>query len=338
MKHTKKIIFVLLAMFFVTQLIGLAVISQYSPEIKQATDEQGNIINITTYNLPYGADPPEDINPVNTLISIIIAIAIAVIFMLILMRYKVELFLRTWFFIVVAFALAITIYAFINKIPYAQLIALIIAIPLAALKLFKRNIIVHNATELLIYPGIAAIFVPLLPDKNGWLVNKLSFIFPKITEITYINIVFSVWPVVILLILISIYDIYAVWHAGFMQKMAQYQIKRLKFFTGFFVPYLGKKERMQIQQAKKEAKLEGLKNKKIKVNVAILGGGDVVFPIILAGVVLNALGIMQALIINIGATLALAFLFYISKKGKFYPAMPFISAGCLIALGLALLL
>ena len=115
-----------------------------------------------------------------------------------------------------------------------------------------------------------------------------------------------------------------------------YQINKLKFFTGFFVPYLGKKEKALLEKAKKSEKPED-KDKKIKVNVAILGGGDVIFPIILAGVVFNTLGLLQALIISIGATLALAFLFYISKKGKFYPAMPFISVGCFAALGVAYL-
>lgn len=294
-------------MFFVTQLIGIAVINQYSPQQIEIIDEQGKITNKTIYNLPYGMDPPENITPANTLISIIIAIAIAVIFMLILMRYKAEFFLRLWFFIVVALALGVTINSFIQNIKYSPLIALAIAIPFAVLKLFKRHIIVHNITELLIYPGIAAIFVPIL----------------------------NIWTVVLLLILISIYDIYAVWHAGFMQKMAQYQIKKLKFFTGFFVPYIRKEDRLLIKQAKSDHKLQ---NKKIKINVAILGGGDVVFPIILAGVVLNAIGFLPALIINLGATLSLAFLFYISKKGKFYPAMPFISAGCFIALAIAYLI
>ncbi len=339
MKHAKKVVMILLGMFFITQLIGIAVIAKYNPEVQQVVNDKGQIVNQTTYHLPYGTDPPTDIDPGSTFISIIISIAIAVILMLVLMKYKAELFLRTWFFVVVTFALAVTINAFIDKIPHAQLIAVVIALPLSAIKLFKRNIYMHNFTELLIYPGIAAIFVPLLIDKNGWLVNKLSFIFPKITEITHINTVFSIWPVVILLILISIYDIYAVWHAGFMQKMAQYQIKKLKFFTGFFVPYLGKKDRIKINQAStKGATLDKIRNKKIKVNVAILGGGDVVFPIILAGVVFNSLGFVQSLIISIGATIALAWLFYISKKGKFYPAMPFISVGCLIALGLALLI
>jgi hypothetical protein len=87
-----------------------------------------------------------------------------------------------------------------------------------------------------------------------------------------------------------------------MQKMAQYQIKKLKFFTGFFIPYIGKKERELLREAKRNSEI---KNKKIKVNVAILGGGDVIFPIILAGVVFNQLGFIQALLINIGATLTL---------------------------------
>lgn len=302
MKHSLKIVIILLGMFFITQIIGIAVANQYAPKTEQIIDEQGNLTNITTYNLPYGMDPPQDINPTSTLISIIIAIAIAVVFMLILMRYKAEFFLRAWFFIVVVLALGITINSFILRMHYAPIIAIVIALPLAALKLFKRNILVHNLTELLIYPGIAAIFIPLLK---------------------------SIWAVVLLLILISIYDMYAVWHAGFMQKMAEYQIKKLRFFTGFFVPYLGKKEKMLVKQAKGNIKLQ---NKKIKVNVAILGGGDVVFPIILAGVVLNQLGLLQSLVISVGSTLALAFLFYISKKGKFYPAMPFISAGCFIGL------
>src|SRR3989344_2772387 len=62
------------------------------------------------------------------------------------------------------------------------------------------------------------------------------------------------------------------------------------------------------------------------------------YSAIIAGVVLAAFGPLAALIIAIGASLGLAFLFYFSKKGKFYPAMPFITIGCFIALGLVYLL
>lgn len=303
MKHAIKITILLLVMFFVTQLIGIAVISSYSPEIKEVQGLNGTV-NITTYNLPYGMDPPEGVTPQSTLFSIIFAIIIAVILMFVLMKYKAELFLRLWFFFVVSIAIAITINAGIKDyLDYNSLLAIAVAVPLAFYKIFQRNIIVHNLTELLIYPGIAAIFVPLL----------------------------NIWTVVLLLIIISIYDIYAVWHAGFMQKMAKYQITQLKVFSGFFIPYMGKEQRDLLKKLSKK----DLKKKKVKISVAILGGGDVVFPIILAGVVLHQLGLIQALTVSVGATLALAGLFYMSKKGKFYPAMPFISAGCLLALALS---
>ncbi|MEM4259223.1 MAG: presenilin family intramembrane aspartyl protease [Candidatus Pacearchaeota archaeon] len=308
MKHSIKIVVLLLLMFFVTQLIGLVVVNVYA-----AHDD----------NIPYGMSPPKGITPTTSLVSILSAIAFAAILMLLLMKFKTELFLRLWFFLVIILALGISVNAIFFSTPLSNIsldfklfsmsassfISLLIALPLAFLKVFRRSILVHNLTELLIYPGIAVVFVPLL----------------------------NIWTVVLLLIFISIYDIYAVWHAGFMQKMAKYQIKHLKVFSGFFVPYFGRKEKEMLKSIR-NLSTKKLKTKKIKVNVAILGGGDIVFPIILAGVVFRQLGLLSALAISIGATLALGMLFYLSKKGKFYPAMPFISAGCFIALGLVYLL
>jgi presenilin-like A22 family membrane protease len=72
---------------------------------------------------------------------------------------------------------------------------------------------------------------------------------------------------------------------------------------------------------------------------AILGGGDIVFPLIFTGAVMNGLilngltksaAFMQASIIILTTTIALALLFIYAKKGKFYPAMPFVTAGCLV--------
>jgi len=166
---------------------------------------------------------------------------------------------------------------------------------------------------LLIYPGIASVFVPIL----------------------------NIYTIIVLLILISVYDMWAVWHSGIMQKMARYQIDKLKIFSGFFVPYAGKKTKQKIKllrekfRNKKISKKE-LQSKKFRVNVAILGGGDVVFPIITAGVMLKTFsdkilfgigGLGPALLVIAGATLGLTYLFFFSEKKKFYPAMPFISAG-----------
>jgi len=305
MKYQIKIILILISMFFIAQLIGIFVANAYAPEIVQYTNQTTGLVETEkVYNLPYGFNPPEGTTPGTTVISILIAIAIAVLLIFALMKIRAEIFLRLWFFVVVTIGLSLALNAFFIKIPNSAYIALIIALPFAIIKVFQRNIIVHNFTEMLIYPGIATVFIPLL----------------------------NVWTVVILLLFISVYDIYAVWHAGFMQKMAKYQIEKVRVFSGFFVPYMSKKDKELLKKSKL-SKSKSKKGKKIGVNVAILGGGDVVFPIILAGVVLAAFGVFAAILISIGATIALSILFYYSEKGKFYPAMPFISAGCLVALG-----
>ena len=115
MKHSLKIIIILLAMFLTTQFIGLFVISQYAPQVTQISDEQGNLINVTSYNIPYGMDPPRDTRPVGVLVSIVFAVAIAAFLMLLLMKYKAEVFLRIWFFVVTTLAIGLTLNAVLQN-------------------------------------------------------------------------------------------------------------------------------------------------------------------------------------------------------------------------------
>lgn len=286
MKHKPKITYLLIGMFILTQIIGLYVAYSY-----HSTSSQGT--------LPSWIEPPKDVTPQTSLFSILFAILFGVVLMFILMRLRAESFFRLWFFLVVGIAIAITLNAFLAQLAIPFLIPVILAIPLAFVKVFIRDIRVHNITELMIYPGIASLFIPLL----------------------------NIWTAVVLLILISIYDMYAVWHSGIMQKMAKYQISQLRVFAGFIIPYMKKGNVSLVKLSKGKAK-------NVKVNVAILGGGDVVFPLILSGVVLYALGIYSALLVTLGAVVGLSYLLYKSEKGKFYPAMPFITAGCLIALGI----
>lgn len=294
MKHNLKITAVLLLMFLVTQLIGLYVVNNYFEE-----------------DLPLGLDTPEvteDKEYNQIFISIIIAFVIAIGILLLLTHFKVEFLLKLWFLTVVIIALVISFTAFLPTFQYVIIIALILALPLALVKIYGQNFLVHNATELFIYPGIAAVFVPLL----------------------------NIYTIIALLIAISLYDMWAVWKSGIMQKMAKYQINKLKVFSGFFVPYISKSMRQKIKKMKKSE----LKKKKIKVNVAILGGGDVIFPIIAAGVMMKTFPatIIPALLVIIGAALGLSYLFFFAEKKKFYPAMPYISAGIFIGMGISYLI
>ena len=134
--------------------------------------------------------------------------------------------------------------------------------------------------------------------------------------------------------------------------MARYHIDNLKVFPGFFIPYLSKKDREKVKLWKRTLTKRQLDQKKIKVNVAILGGGDIVFPIIASGVILQTPfislplglkpfmgGLIPALFIIFGALLGLTYLFFFfSKPKKAYPAMPFITAGILIGMILSYLL
>ena len=318
MKHTAKITIILVLMFIVTQLIGLAVIHAYTPQNIQV-EINGTLQNVTYDPLPSWFQQPEVRESMDfwrILPSILIAFVIAIGIIFLLSKYKLVGLLRAWFFIVIVIVLWLTVYAFEILVPWqisynvALIIPTIIAFTVAYFKVFKRNLIVHNVSELLMYPGIAAVFVPI----------------------------FNIWTVIILLLVISIYDAWAVWHSGFMQKLAHFQINELKVFGGFFVPYMSKKQRIELKKQKmiaSKSKNKKLKEKTMKVNLAILGGGDVVFPIITAGVILRTLGLMPALIIVLFSTLSLITLFAIAKKGKFYPAMPFITAGLLIGIALA---
>ena len=301
MKHNPKITIILLVMFVVTQFIGLAVLHADIFHLEQEVN--GTIETVPNPHLSW-IQPPEaetQKESFSMLGSLIFAFIIAISLLILLSKFKIRFILKAWFFLVVCIALFLTIYAFEKLVPFsipsnlALIIPVIIALPLAFIKIFKREFLVHNFTELLIYPGIAAVFVPIL----------------------------KIYTIIIFLIIISIYDIWAVWHSGIMQKMAKYQIDKLNIFPGFFVPYVSKKIKSKIKKMKKSE----LKKKKIRVNVAILGGGDIIFPIITAGVMLKTWGFFPALFVIAGATLGLGYLFFFSEKRKFYPAMPFITTG-----------
>jgi len=82
---------------------------------------------------------------------------------------------------------------------------------------------------------------------------------------------------------------------------------------------------------------KGVKVKRM-VKTAILGGGDIGFPLLFAGVVMKGLilengvfiGFLKTLIIPVVVSIALFLLFVKGKKDKFYPAMPILSAGCFV--------
>jgi presenilin-like A22 family membrane protease len=291
MKHTLKVTLILVAVFFLSQIIGLAITNQYIDH--QTTSETGNV---TWAPLPYDFTRPE-VEGGSAFITIIAAILIGTLLVLVLIKFRKVNWWRIWFLLAVIVTLSFAFSAFLN-----QWIALILAITLGVLKIFRPSIIVQNLTELFIYGGLAAIFVPIL---------NLFWVF-------------------MLLIAISIYDMIAVWQSKHMIKLAKFQTKS-KVFAGLLLPYKRPQKLPKLPKGR-------YKLKKVNIKTAILGGGDVGFPLIFAGVVMKDLmlvnpeliGFLKVLIIPVFVSIALLMLFLKSKKDKFYPAMPFISIGCII--------
>ena len=110
----------------------------------------------------------------------------------------------------------------------------------------------------------------------------------------------------------------AVWKTKHMISMAKFQFKS-KLFAGLSLPYNTK----EVNVDKK------VKAKKSINRTAILGGGDVAFSLIFSGVILKNFGFISAIISSLTAAIGLFVLFLLAKKKKFYPAMPFVTLGCL---------
>jgi presenilin-like A22 family membrane protease len=306
MKHSLSITIVLLVAFLLAQLLGIAIIYNYI-DLEQSLQSGKTEFK----QLPIGERPPVDEG--TSYLPMMIVIIAGTILMLVLIKYNLQWVWKGWFLLAVFMTLFV---AFSALIPWSK-IALFLALVLALWKVFKPNFWVQNVTELFIYGGLAAIFVP----------------------------VFNLWSISILLVLISIYDAYAVWKSKHMIKLAQSQAKA-KIFAGLLIPYSWNKKvpesKVASHLAEKKMDISATSTEKVspapKPHTAILGGGDIGFPLIFAGVILKEMGLWQSFIIPLFALIALAGLFFFAKEKKFYPAMPFISAGCFIGLGVVWLI
>ena len=284
MKHSLQVTLILLTFFLLAQGIGLGVIYNY-------IDHDRSVDGETIFkDLPIGERP--EIQHNYFYLYVIPIVGLGTMLVLFLLRNKLTWIWRVWFLTAIAMALVISFYSFMPAI-----IAVVLGITLAIWRIFKPNFWVQNLTELFVYGGLAAIFVPL----------------------------FSVITISILLVIIAIYDAYAVWKSKHMIALAKEQTKA-KVFAGLYIPYT-----MKLPSNKPSRSKKG-------VRTAILGGGDIGFPLIFAGVVMKELGIWQSMIIPFFALMGLAFLLWRSDEKKFYPAMPFIGAGCFIGLGLIYLI
>lgn len=301
MKHNLKVTLFLMLLFFSAQIIGLFLLNLSIESI--AIDESGKIeVNYseTLYGRP-------ELEGQDSFIYTLSMIFVGTIILLTLIKFRLFKIWKAWFFLAIFGALSIS---FAVLIP--ELYAVFLALMFAYLKLYRPNVFIHNITEVFMYAGIAILIAPI----------------------------FTVFWMIMMLIVISIYDAIAVWKSKHMITLAKAQADS-KMFAGLLIPYSKKPKASKI-----EVKIpKGMREKSVKT--AILGGGDIAFPLLFAGSVMTWLiesniakeiAFLQSLLIPLFSGIALFLLLLKSQKDKFYPAMPFITVGCLLGYGIILIM
>jgi len=174
----------------------------------------------------------------------------------------------------------------------------------------------------IVFPLITGLIYFLIKFPSP-LIHNLSFIFAIAGMASAIGVQLTPEAVILLFLIFSVYDFIAVYKTKHMVKMAEAMIEN-KAIMGLVIPQ------------KTSNFTANLKKMPISGNFMILGGGDVIFPIILAVSVLNQ-GIAHFFIIIGFSLLGLlsVFLIFITKKERApMPALPPIALSCIIGYAL----
>ncbi len=248
MKYNLDTALLIIVLFFISQAFGLIVMSKMLSYEGEFQGQEGT----------------------SQATTMLVYILLFSILFLVLYKLNIRSILIYWYYISIFLALFVTFSLFLNEI-----ISFFIALALVILRSNSDDDYFYNMVEVMMYGGVASIFLPL----------------------------FNLYSAFVLLILISIYDFIAVMISKHMIALAKAQFS-MKIFSG------------------------------IKISVgkeyAILGGGDVIFPMILAGVLLRDVSPLVSILSIYGSMIGLIALILIGRRDKFYPAMPFLSAGAFL--------
>jgi presenilin-like A22 family membrane protease len=140
----------------------------------------------------------------------------------------------------------------------------------------------------------------------------------------------GVLPAVVFMLILSAYDFVSVFITKHMVYMAKALTERPTAFTIAAPPNLKSLTSTGMRRTRKSSKT---------VHVFQLGVGDMVIPLMFAVSVLNSFGVVNAVASIIGAAVALfGLIYFMSKKPRPLPALPFITFGTFAAFLLSMLL
>ncbi|RME52592.1 hypothetical protein D6783_04405 [Candidatus Woesearchaeota archaeon] len=334
MKHSWSVTISLVLLFFVAQVVGLFLLK----EDLHVVVEEGGVVSLSFDDTVIGERP--ELSGASSFLYLVVGVGAGTLLLLLLIRFRRLDIWKWWFLLAVFLTLSVAL-----GVVVPWWFAFLVAALLAWWKVFRPSPLVHNVTEVLMYAGLAVLLVPL----------------------------FDVFWASVLLVVMSGYDMFAVWFSKHMVKMAKFQASS-GVFAGLMLPSSGSwlstaQNGLSKGVSRKGSAGTGVvakgggafsalraspKKRPRRVgsgsgrSQAMLGGGDVVFPLLFSGAVLQWLVIERgvsvsaafvlAVFVSFVVALSLLGLFLFAKKERFYPAMPFLTAGCFVGwLGASLL-
>ncbi len=307
-----------IAMFLVVQLLGLSVGAIMS---SPANSEDFSGLNVA---------PSKDTGSTFNSIYFLFVVVLGAVFLLLFIKYYKGIFaFKALEAFIVFFASFIVFYAFLYQfskelsalnplLGYSEVWALLLAVALAALKFRIPSL--KNTAAIISSAGVGAIF--------GFSLDLM--------------------PAILFIIGLSVYDVVAVFYTKHMVTMARELGKRNMSFSVSVESMKKRKptpaELKQMKAAEKKLEAAGEAPKPLKEFIEErthleLGTGDMAIPLMLAVSAfkfggLNH-GIYYALAATIGACAGLYLVLdYVFKRKSFLPALPPISAGALLGIGL----
>lgn len=229
-----------------------------------------------------------------------VLIGIATALMLILYKYNARFMIKGWFFL----ALAMTTLIFFQAV-LPPMIALGVTVLVLLTRVYTKDVMLMNALTVFPFAGAGAFFGSIIGFQAA----------------------------LALLIVLSIYDYYSVNISKHMVALAKSGIES-NTFMGFTYPKedggiqmedIDEEATEQPEAAEPPAEQRG--------GVGVLGGGDIVIPLVFAATLLPDFGYVAAVVSVIGAAVGLAFLLLKAQQGKFYPAIPPVAIGSVAGFG-----
>jgi len=178
-------------------------------------------------------------------------------------------------------------------------IGFFLAIILTAWKMFKPTILSQNTAAIISGAGVGAMLGASL----------------------------GIAPSIVFMLILSVYDFVSVFITKHMIHLAKALIERPTAFT------------VAATHKFKKPVYVGIKKTKKRFHIFQLGVGDMVIPLMFSVSVLSKFSLINSILTTIGSAIALTFLiFYMSKKPRPLPALPFVSLGALAGFLISLFL